>query len=79
MKIRMHRGSLEESMATVEEIAPTEAAVRAFLTKHLLFVDVESAKIEVSFYTVDPRISWVVHLVTINGGACAYTDQLLEG
>lgn len=75
MKVREHRGSLEESMATVAEIEPTYDALAEFFSKnHNQQYRVD--QFEIKPYGFDKRIDWNTHVVTINGNAVGFTDQM---
>lgn len=77
MKIRMHRGSLADSMATSADIAPDLPAVRAYLAERGI-PDAATAVVEVKPYGYDERIDWDMHMVTVDGYPMAWTDGPLH-
>lgn len=80
MKLREHRGSLVDSMATVIEIEPTQAALDAHIAKTLApfgFVPKKPAVLD--RFTYDERIGWNSYLVFIEGyGVFGFTDGPLK-
>jgi hypothetical protein len=71
MKIRLHRGSLEESLATQRTIFPVHAAIRRYLLQdHPAMIE----RIEVLPYQYDPRIGWDTHIVLVDGSPAAFSD-----
>ena len=76
MKIRIHKGSLDDSLATTADIEPTPEAVRSYLLETWgdLSEPVSLEDIEVTPYDHDDRIEWDAHLVTLAGRAVAFTD-----
>lgn len=70
IKIRSHRGTLSESMKTVEGIEPTLAAVREYLSLH----EYGLGEIRVNPVGHDTRNGWDTHVVTMDGCAVAFTD-----
>lgn len=75
MKVREHRGGLDASMMTVAEIQPTFAALATFFSeRHNTRYLVE--QIAVRAYGYDKRINWDTHLVTVDGQAVGFTDQM---
>jgi hypothetical protein len=82
MKLREHRGSLEDSMATVIDIPATKTAlVKEIATKlSKFYVDVVPEDVAVEPYAFDARIGWDSHIVTVKGnGVYGFTDGPLEG
>lgn len=74
MRIRQHRGGLAESLATVETIEPTRAAVAVWAARALAR-PVVAADIDVTPYGYDARIEWDTHLVTLkNYGVLGMCD-----
>lgn len=78
MRIRQHRELLEDSMKTVEEIQPTISAIRKYFKKNSLMQDTYNGKIVVKHYGFDERINWDTHIITIDGNAIGFTDELVE-
>jgi hypothetical protein len=87
MKYRHHRGSLDESMATVVELPPTRAALIAYLQEDAKTWGLTDSMLEmftpenlrVAFYHKDYRINWDCHVVVIyRYGVCGFTDQMPE-
>jgi hypothetical protein len=83
LRIRMHRGSLEESMATAQAVPASEAGVRAYLKAESDLASWVSSlrfDIEVTCYGgVDPRTGWSTYLVLVDGFPIAWTDGLWPG
>ncbi|CAH0316934.1 hypothetical protein SRABI89_05085 [Pseudomonas koreensis] len=80
MKIKMHKGSLAESMMTAAEIEPNVEAVSAYLIRQgVRQADVAPGQVKSVPYGKDDRIGWDVHLVMIEGaGVIAATDGPFE-
>lgn len=75
MRIRQHRGSLFDSMETVETIEPTREAIAAWAE---LVYDIKcpASQIVVKPDHFDIRVHWNNHLVTLSGfGVLGYCDQ----
>lgn len=82
MKIREHRGSLDDSLQTVAEIEPTREAVAEHVARALsaFLVPVTPAMIQVTEYSKDDRIGWDTYIVTVDGyGVFGFTDGPLRG
>ena len=77
MKIRFHRGTLEEAMKTVVEIPATRKAVADRLTQDL-GRPVLPKDLVISNYCRDDRIGWDTHLVSWKGQAVAFTDSPVQ-
>lgn len=82
MKVRQHRGGLDESMATVQEIEPTLTALVAHI--NVLYKDfgptVTADQLKFHSQGMDTRIGWDTYLVGIKDyGVFGMTDQLPEG
>lgn len=76
MKIRLHRGSFEDSMKTMEEIEPTLEAIHAFLTKSRVLGYTPNDEIAVRVYSKEPARGWKAeYVVTLDGSAVAFTDE----
>lgn len=72
MKIRMHRGTYADSLATAREVDPTFAAIDDYLKEH----GVEGS-VTIHFDGLDPRDGMRErHVLLLDGCAVAYTDQL---
>ena len=78
MKLRQHRGSLAESLATTVVIEATKPAllvvVKSFLSSY--GVDVTEEMLSVTPYGgVDKRTGWDTYIVTVDGyGVYGFTD-----
>ena len=78
MKLREHRGSLDESHATTRSLADTRealvSAVRDVLSPYGVVVTDESVR--VSWYANDPRRGWgPTFIVAVDGyGIFGFTD-----
>jgi len=66
---RWHRGTLEESLATVVEVAD-RPALDAVLKDGWY----ETGVVIVKPYGFDARIGWDAHIVTVNGVAVGFTN-----
>jgi len=84
MKIRQHRGSLNASMATMEEIEPTMKALVEFIQDELLGwgISITKDRVHVFLYmdTPDDRIGWdKTYMVCIGGyGVFGFIDTFVE-
>jgi hypothetical protein len=81
MKLRQHRGSLAESLATEVEIYNTLHALSTYIARDLkqFGVSVEPEHVSVSFYAHDPRIPSDVYLVEVEGyGVYGFTNKPLQ-
>jgi hypothetical protein len=70
MKVRKHRGSIEEAMLTAEEISATLPALAEYFG------------LEMHLYAgfADERIGWeATYIVMFNGYPVGFTDGPLEG
>jgi len=75
MKVREHRGGMLESMETCVVIPSTMTDLaRHFSYKHITTYKPEDIKVEYQGY--DKRNGWHTHIVTINGCAVGYTDEM---
>lgn len=74
MKVRQHRGGLEESLATTVSIPPTIEALTLFISSvEDLFIN--SSAIHVEKYCYDDRIWWDTYIITVDGlGVFGFTD-----
>lgn len=83
MRVREHRGLLCDSLNTAREIAPTQAAVTAWIAELLKsFPDllVREDLVHVEPYGWDERIGWDTHIVLLDGyGVFGFTDGPLQG
>lgn len=79
VKIRMHRGSREDSMATLESISPTFEAVQEYLQRHYdrIFT---SEELSTELYGRGaPKVDWdYIHIIKCEAGVLAYTDCKIE-
>jgi len=79
MKLRQHRGGLEESMATTIEIEPTMEALLAAVRASMSPLSVADDSLSVKPYGFDKRINWDTHIVEIQGfGVYGFTDGPLS-
>lgn len=75
MKIREHRGSLDDSMTTVAEIPATLEAVTEHIRKSIPLLANTAMSVMVEPYTEDTRNGWNTHIVVIrNYGVFGFTD-----
>lgn len=59
MKIRMHKGSYEESMATEQDIDPTKIAIFNYIKSQTILLELTSPDdIIVRFYAHTPDREW---------------------
>ena len=70
---RFHRGGLDESMETVQEVYSMAGLVRA-IRRASGFATFEDSDVEVKPQGYDKRIGWDTHMVTIKGNAIGYTS-----
>jgi hypothetical protein len=78
MKIRLHRGGLAESMATLETIEPTTEAIHEYFTRYRVLGVGSTSRIEVCAYTsgADSRIGWSgTKIVLVDGAPAAFCDE----
>jgi len=68
---RWHRGSLDESMATV---VPCESMAELLAILQGVDADVTGERVDVKHYTYDERIEWDTYLVTVDGQAVGMTN-----
>lgn len=73
MKIRQHRGSFADSMATVAEIEPTMQAIRDHIAK--VEPDRPLGFITVTSTGVDKRCGWDTQLIELTDGVFGYCEQ----
>lgn len=66
MMIRLHRGSLSDSMATVDTIEPTKGAVAAWAAL-VLDRPCAPADIVIGASTYDVRCNWHTRTVSVRG------------
>jgi hypothetical protein len=82
MKIREHRGGLDESIATTEVIEPNINALIAHVKKKLTMqIEVNKDNLHIKKYGsgIDDRCGWDTHIVTIDGyGVFGWTDGPLK-
>jgi hypothetical protein len=82
MKLRQHKGSYSESMATTVEIEPTyQALLQSILSSGVPDLPNPLTKdhLGVTLVSIDPRNGWkTTHIVTIKDwGVYGYTDGSL--
>lgn len=79
MKIRKHRGSLADSIETMQEIEPTIEAIAAYLNKDntVPYSDQELKTLQLYPYGgKDDKLGWdKTYIVLIVGNAVAFTDH----
>jgi len=73
---RPHRGSLDESMSEVVEIADHQALVVHLRKGWLNEVSESGSNVVVEKYGsgIDERIGWDTHIVLVSGNAIGFTD-----
>lgn len=78
MLIRMHRGTLADSLTTKKEIEPTYEAVRAYLKDNMFDYD-DKQSVHVEYYGEDKRPEadgWQkTYIVTVNRQAVGFTNS----
>lgn len=76
MKFRPHRELLDEAMAEVVELEPTQDALRKRVAETHDWLP-EGWLLEISPYGYDKRIDWHTNIVSIPGyGVVGFTDEL---
>lgn len=79
MRVRLHRGTYIDSMATQVEIPKTKSALRDLINKELAkdgFKQVSEIDIEISPYVTDVRNDWDTLIVNVcNYGVWGYLDN----
>ena len=81
MKLRQHRGTLAESLATEVEIYNTLYALHIHVARDLkkFGAVVQPEQIKVSFYVHDPRIPCDTYVVEVEGhGVYGFTNKPLR-
>lgn len=74
-QFRWQRGSLDESMKTVVEVADKAALIALLAADELKpFGEVNEETVAISDPFYDERIGWNTYYVTINGKCCGMTD-----
>ena len=75
-KYREHRGSLSESMKTVQEFETKQDLINYL--KQNFSVPFYGYNLRLDHYCMDKRINWDTYIVTIKGfGVVGFTDGLL--
>jgi hypothetical protein len=75
MKLRQHRGGLDESLATTIEIEPTRNALLQAIKQEMGFSNVYDKDISITYYGYDARIEWETYIVEIDGfGVYGFTN-----
>lgn len=72
-KYRDHKGSLEESLKTVQEFNNRTELVD-YLKTNLPEIKFSGEDVSIDPYTYDERLKWDVHVVTISGDAVGFTN-----
>jgi hypothetical protein len=74
MKIREHRGGLDEAMQTVAEIEPTLEAITAEISSKIKR-PVTPGSVHLRSIGFDRRTQWDTHIVTVDDwGVYGFTD-----
>jgi hypothetical protein len=74
MKVRCHRGSLDEAMKTLATIDRTREALRAYLGEHSGICFPPGFTLDVKRYCFDERTGWDTYIVIADGFPVAWTD-----
>jgi hypothetical protein len=69
-KFREHRGTLQESLATVVEVASLDELI-AHLGPIVAPIPLTAERITIAHYAIDPRIGWDTYIVVITGHGVA--------
>lgn len=83
MRIREHRGSLDESLKTLAIIAPTKSALTKYINDQLdqFQIGIDESKVTVKFYAEDDRPS-AFHMNNIRHvegyGVFGFTDGPIQ-
>lgn len=79
-KFRFHRGSLEESMKTVVEVATLTDLCGELNSAEVAGpgVDLHEAQIHIEHYIMDDRIGWDTWVVTACGRVLGFTNGFLS-
>ena len=81
MKFRLHRGGLDESMATCVEIDRSKAALAAVIARDMAVAfegprTVTAEDVSLEYYGFDERINWKTWVVLVRGfGVVGFTDS----
>jgi hypothetical protein len=73
VKVREHRGSLNDSLATQVEIERTIYSLASYISQTLGY-RVEPRDIEVNQYGFDDRIGWDTYIIIVKGSPFGFTD-----
>ena len=73
VKVREHRGSLTDSLATQVEIDRTIYSLASYISQTLGY-GVEPRDIEVNPYGFDDRIGWDTYIILVKGSPFGFTD-----
>lgn len=77
MKIRMHRGALDESLKTLEEIEPTKDSIEAYISKHDSFYGGVAVDLYAEYR--DDRVGWDKTYIVMSGRfPVAFCDQPMQ-
>ena len=76
MKVRPHRGSLEDSMQCVEELSGTLEDLVEFLNTGDVYMNghITPAMVKVEPYMFDNRIGWDTYIITVKGRCVGFAD-----
>jgi len=75
MKVREHRGSLEDSMRTCFEVQNKTELVEAI--EAILHCEVKADDVAIESYTYDDRIHWDTYLITIKGQVFGFSNGMI--
>jgi hypothetical protein len=77
MRVREHRGNLQDSLAT-EFNADSKQQLVESMSKSLAMV-VNTTDVKIEFYTIDPRDNWGdTYIITYKGSVFGFSDGMLE-
>jgi len=81
-QFRWHRGSLAQSMITIEHFDGMEGLLEIIkkdrIFKALVNASEEEFTLKVEKYIHDMRIGWDTHIVLLNGTPIGFTDGAIE-
>jgi hypothetical protein len=75
MKVREHRGSLDDSMSTCFEVQTKQELVEAISTR--LFRAIKAEDVAIESYTYDARIQWDTYLITVKGQVFGFSNGMI--
>lgn len=76
MKVRQHRGSLDDSMATCFEVQNKQELVDEM--SNILGYRIADADVSVEYYAFDQRINWDTYLVKYKNHAFGFADGMIS-